>query len=168
LPEVPFGQRPGCRFWVVCVSVMGIPLVVSYRVLHILTIVGDIRYRRGCGGEILAGGWGGVNKTRSRRGFSMPDLHGLRRVIEGCCWGRLGGDSSRLLPELWLPIRARSITGTGTSEVMPIPRAFSAARVSEALPPHSRFTAVYLIATQLDACLVQCNESKEEFEVEWA
>jgi hypothetical protein len=33
--------------------------------------------------------------------------------------GRFGGDSSRLLPELWLPIWARSITGTGASEVMP-------------------------------------------------
>jgi hypothetical protein len=42
----------------------------------------------------FGGGGGGVNKTRSRRGFSMPICHGLRRVIEGCCWG----DSAATLP----------------------------------------------------------------------
>jgi hypothetical protein len=58
------------------------------------------------------------------------DPQGDRGAVAGAI---SAATSSRLLPELWLPIWARSITGTGASEVMPIPRTFSAARVAEAL-----------------------------------
>jgi hypothetical protein len=46
----------------------------------------------------------------------MPIWHGLRRVIEGCCWG----DSPATLPACFPNYGCQyGQGGTGTSEVMP-------------------------------------------------